>query len=401
MIDYYTFDSNGDEIEDAMSVIDDNSLIFLYDTNLDGNYDHIESALDFDSYGNPSSYMVLDDTDHNGIIDTAMGYYDSDGDGYLESFIQMFDYDQDGTPDSVKAFVDLTGDGEANMVINSHSDNSESEILQTTDVYVDIDNDHNPDYVYKEQSIDTTGDGFADKTLVWESQNGVDFEKEPIVLEHNSSHNFSTQFGFEAPEYATSVYNSSYQDTNNFDPSTPDEYVSGNPASDMENWEYQGDTGRCAIYSQKFVIEQLTGQEIDIEDLVAVAEENGWFDESEGGGTATLNMDKLLNYYNVENQMSFDNDLSDLEKELNEGKKVIVGLDSGQIWYGEENNIFSPETTADHAVEVIGIDRSDENNPMVILNDSGTPEGKGEMVPLEIFENAWTAGDSQMVVCWT
>lgn len=401
MLDYYTFDSNCDGIEDAMAVMDDNSLVFLYDTNGDGNFDHTESFQNFDPYGNPSTHLVADDSDHNGVIDTMMGTFDGDGDGYSESFIQMFDYDQDGIPDSVKTFVDLTGDGEANMVINTHADNSDSGVLQTTDIFVDMDNDHNPDYAYREQIVDTTGNGSPDKILAWESQTGTAFEETPVVLDYEPSYDFSSQFGFDAPEYATSVYESSYQVSNNFDPSTPEELVSGTPASDMENWEFQGNTGRCAIYSQKFVIEQLTGQEVDIEELVAVAEANGWFNEADGGGTVTLNMDKLLDYYEVNNQMSFDNDLSDLERELNDGKKIIVGVDSGQIWYGEENNIFSPETTADHAVEVIGIDRSDENNPMVILNDSGTPDGKGEMVPLEVFENAWSAGDRQMIVCWT
>ena len=66
---------------------------------------------------------------------------------------------------------------------------------------------------------------------------------------------------------------------------------------------------------------------------------------------------------------------------------------------GDENNIFSPETRADHAVQVIGIDRTDPACPMVVLNDSGTPNGCGELVPLDVFENAWNAGDSQMIIC--
>jgi hypothetical protein len=98
--------------------------------------------------------------------------------------------------------------------------------------------------------------------------------------------------------------------------------------------------------------------------------------------------------------MSFDNSIDSLEEALDNGNKVIVGVDSGQIWYGDENNIFSPENTADHAVEVIGIDKSDPDNPMVVLNDSGSPDGCGELVPLDVFENAWNAGDSQMIVCW-
>ena len=130
-----------------------------------------------------------------------------------------------------------------------------------------------------------------------------------------------------------------------------------------------------------------------------MAEEHGWFNEATGSGTTTLNMDKLLEYYGVDHQMSFDNDIDTLENALKNGNNVIVGVDSGQIWYGNENNIFSPETNADHAVQVIGIDRTDPDSPMVVLNDSGTPDGCGELVPLEVFENAWNAGDAQMIVC--
>ena len=111
-------------------------------------------------------------------------------------------------------------------------------------------------------------------------------------------------------------------------------------------------------------------------------------------------MDKLLEYYGVEHEMSFDNGIDSLEEALKDGKNVIVGVDSGQIWYGEDNNIFSPDTRADHAVQVIGIDRTDPDAPMVVLNDSGTPEGRGELVPLDVFENAWNAGDSQMIICY-
>ena len=70
------------------------------------------------------------------------------------------------------------------------------------------------------------------------------------------------------------------------------------------------------------------------------------------------------------------------------------------IWYGEDSNIFSPADSANHAVEVIGIDYSNPEEPMVILNDSGSPNGCGEMVAMDVFEDAWAAGDKQMVECY-
>ena len=62
--------------------------------------------------------------------------------------------------------------------------------------------------------------------------------------------------------------------------------------------------------------------------------------------------------------------------------------------------MFSPLSGANHAVEVIGIDYSDPEHPMVILNDSGPQNGCGEMVPLDQFLDAWQDGDNLMIECY-
>ena len=81
-------------------------------------------------------------------------------------------------------------------------------------------------------------------------------------------------------------------------------------------------------------------------------------------------------------------------------EKGIVAIDANEIWYGEGDDLFSPSSGANHAVEVIGIDYSDPDHPMVILNDSGSPNGKGEMVPLGDFMDAWKDGECQMIKCY-
>ena len=185
-------------------------------------------------------------------------------------------------------------------------------------------------------------------------------------------------------------------DLENFDPeqATPSD-VSGMPERSMEYWEYQGDTGRCALYAQKFIIEELTGYEVDIDQMAEIASENGWF--SEEGGTPIDCMDKMLDYCGIENESSYFNSIEDMKECLDNGGKVIVAVDSGEYWFGEEDNMFLPNDGADHAVEVIGIDESDPNHPMVILNDSGQPNGCGEMIPLDVFENAWDDSNNFMI----
>lgn len=88
--------------------------------------------------------------------------------------------------------------------------------------------------------------------------------------------------------------------------------------------------------------------------------------------------------------------LDDLQQALVNGEGVMVGVDSDEIWMpgfdpGEPLDAYLgiPGQGADHAVQVIGLDYTDSANPVVVLNDPGTPAGQGETVPLETFLDAW------------
>lgn len=52
---------------------------------------------------------------------------------------------------------------------------------------------------------------------------------------------------------------------------------------------------------------------------------------------------------------------------------------------------------ADHAVQVTGIDMSNPDQPMVILNDPGAANGGGAMVPVDAFVDAWEDSGCFMV----
>ena len=383
--------TTGYGFDDTMTWMDDSHLCFALDSSGDGNTDSICAMSEFDEYGNPHQIDIILDSDANGIPDTFMGET-TDVWGNIVSMYDANDYDQDGTIDVAKYFGDTNGDGNFDTVETLRFGNADSNAVYNLELHQDLTGDHTPDLSMKVVGFDTNGDGEPDiMSLSVAGEDGVYAEPTEMTYEEFASLN--------EMNYATNMFAGSAVAAN-FDPDTNSVLVSGDPAESMEYWEYQGDTGRCAIYAQKFAIEELLGRDISIDELVTVAEENGWFNEEAGGGTVTLNMDKLLDYYGVEHEMTFGNDIDSLEEALNNGQKVIVGVDSGQIWYGDENDIFSPETTADHAVEVIGIDHSDPDSPMVVLNDSGSPDGCGEMVPQDVFVNAWNAGDSQMIVCW-
>ena len=300
------------------------------------------------------------DTNGDGNYDSMSAVSDTNGNGSVDTYVEGVDSNHSGQFDTFFVQQDTNGDGNIDVVQKSHDYNQDGQIDSVT-THTDTNNDGQFDYVSK--NYDSTGDGQLDKMDVYVDVNGTG---------HADYH--------EAYDYP--------------------EGISGDPQESMAYWENQGDTNRCALYSQKFVIEELSqdGTKIDIEEFAEVAKEHGWFTEE--GGTTFLDMNNMLDYYGIDNEMVFHQSVSDIEDCLNEGGKVIVSIDCHEIWYGEDNNIFAPDSSSNHAVEVIGIDRTDPEHPMVILNDSGSPNGRGEMIPLDVFEGAWEDGDCQMIKCY-
>lgn len=349
-------------------------------------YDLVNFEFDFTEDGYADTYVETIDSNTIAIMT------DSTGDGYADTITFAIDTNNSGQPDTFQTYQDVTWNGEADIVAKAHDYNQDGNIDSVT-TYTDYNQDGKFDEVQK--AYDSTGDGNIDKVDIYTDVTGSGQPDSQIT------YNIDPHSGILVPEMTAGfeISGTMSDDLQNFEPN--ESYpsgISGDPTESMNHWEYQGQTNRCAIYSQKFVVEELTGDDIDIEDFTNIAKENGWFTEE--GGTTFLNMNNMLDYYGIDNEMSFHKSVDDIENCLNEGGKVIVSIDCHEIWYGEDNNIFSPESSSNHAVEVIGIDRTDPENPMVVLNDSGSPKGKGEMVPLDVFQEAWEDGDCQMIECY-
>lgn len=294
------------------------------------------------------------DTDNNLVDDMFIKEIDINGDSVPDTIVKSFDYNQDGVIDSMSTFYDTDGDGNVDVLIKSH-DSTGDGVLNHNDIY--INHGHSPLYIPNE-----------------------------------------LQFGVNS-DIDRGIMGTYVDELNNFDPSFSNtELVSGDPLSSVDVWEFQGETNRCALYAQKFVIEELTGRQIEMDEFLKVAKENGWF--SETAGTPFLNMCKMIDTYNLKHTMSFHCTINDIETCLDNGGKVIVSIDANEIWYGEDDNLFSPLSNANHAVEVIAIDRTDPNSPMVVLNDSGHEHGKGSMIPMDVFLGAWEDGNCQMIECY-
>ncbi|MFD9904869.1 C39 family peptidase [Streptomyces sp. NPDC059063] len=196
-------------------------------------------------------------------------------------------------------------------------------------------------------------------------------------------------------------------DLPNFDPAQSDPAaVSGHPGEAMEVWQQHTGANACAIGAQGMVLNHLTGQEFSEEQLTQEAASMGWFD---GSGTAFADVGNLLEHHGVPVEHVEGASLEQLEQVVGGDGAAIVGVDSSEIWTPghdpSDDPVGSapgvPGQDADHAVWVTGFDHSDPAHPMVILNDSGHPDGQGLAVPLDEFMGAWEDSGSLLVAAGT
>lgn len=180
---------------------------------------------------------------------------------------------------------------------------------------------------------------------------------------------------------------------------TYDEYYIGDPAEQMDDWIPQDMNDNCAVAAETSIINQFLVNDISLQDANYISASNGWWEP--GAGTHPDEIGNMMDLYNIPNHTVMNASIDQLAYELQEGHGVIVGVNSSELWdsgllhelkqflmdaFGWDDSEF---TGADHAVTVTGIDMSDPDNPMVIINDSGNPNGAAARYPLDQFMDAW------------
>jgi hypothetical protein len=155
----------------------------------------------------------------------------------------------------------------------------------------------------------------------------------------------------------------------------------GNPQAAARYWRYQiGDD--CGLMAVADVVGQVTGRE----PMQIGIELRGVFTKSEAhrgsvykfDGTSPEDMVMLLQKYGVQSQLTTGNSLQTVEQDL-------WNYRAGQ----------GQRTQADHAVVVTGVDTGAD---VVHLNDSGTPNGRDEQIPMATFTQAWSTGNNLLIV---
>ncbi|PQM47378.1 hypothetical protein C1Y40_02455 [Mycobacterium talmoniae] len=170
----------------------------------------------------------------------------------------------------------------------------------------------------------------------------------------------------------------------------------GDPEAAAPYWRYQHQED-CGLMAVADVVGQLTGHEptqVGIE-LRGVFTKSGSHQGSiyEFDGTAPADLVQLLQHYGIESELTTGNTMEGLEQDLAGGHKVIAGLNAETIWNYPPGQ--GQRTQADHAVVVTGVDTDAD---IVHLNDSGTPNGRDEQIPMATFTQAWATGDNLLIV---
>lgn len=160
-----------------------------------------------------------------------------------------------------------------------------------------------------------------------------------------------------------------------------------------DQWHEQLEPNSCAIASQQFVISEYTGLPVTEAELIETASQMGWY---EGLGTSSADVGNLLMAYGIDVTIRPEGDFDDLASALAAGDRLLTAVQNMAMTTEWADGY--PAFSANHMVEVLDIDNSDPEDPRVIVNDPGIPNGRAMSMSRENFEDAWRTSGGYMCV---
>lgn len=184
----------------------------------------------------------------------------------------------------------------------------------------------------------------------------------------------------------TSIYSRSIMSKADLDDDT--RYQIAGHGKIMMAAETQNSAKTCAIKAQQIILEDY-GIKVSTEELIKIAQENGWFLEEQG--TPLDFVGELLNYYKVNSVQMRNANIYNLMHELSLGHKIIIGVNSNDLaqtssWRNYDEIMIGKE--ANHVLVVAGIDTSNPNDLQVVLTDPTNSENQ-KKYPAKQFLEAW------------
>lgn len=205
-------------------------------------------------------------------------------------------------------------------------------------------------------------------------------------------------FDLDAITSSFSPHIDSLLSTDVYDPSSYIEttYTLGDPT--LLECDFQLMPDNCAVEAERSIINLFIDTPLTQQDAMYVSASNGWY--RPGAGTSPADVGGMMDLFGIPNHTVVNANVADLARELAQGHGVIVGVDSQELWdngplaelkqwLSTTFGIDFGDSGANHAVVVTGIDVTDPSAPMVIINDSGVPDGQGMPYPMDKFLQSW------------
>jgi hypothetical protein len=151
----------------------------------------------------------------------------------------------------------------------------------------------------------------------------------------------------------------------------------------------------CAIKVQQFILKEF-GKDISENELIEEAQKERWF--VQGKGMLLEHVGKTLIKHGISIKTMLQANEQDILIALREGSKVIVGVDSGELWSDTIEELLNEkaedliEEIPDHVVLVEGVTIEGGKITRVIIRDPEISDKVQEVSP-DIFMDAWK--DSQ------
>lgn len=212
-----------------------------------------------------------------------------------------------------------------------------------------------------------------------------------LVAASNNHHS-----GDRIHELLDSIFENNHHNQN-METINSNQIIGENPVNIVSNDVQQQYNDTCAIKSQQLILNDF-GIPVSEDQLVQQAENLNIYHPGQGG-TSPQDVGKLLELNGVSCTQHENASVYDLTSALAKGEKIIVGVDSKELWDGgvisHLNDLIHGEQ-ADHALIVAGINTTDPNNVQVILTDPGTGQ-EGARYPIAQFMDAWRDSGNFMV----
>lgn len=183
-------------------------------------------------------------------------------------------------------------------------------------------------------------------------------------------------------------------------------HAAGN--NDNGQQQHHHHTGECKYckkdYTCAIKVQQLVLAEFDIEipekDLLEEARQEGWYVDDKG--MLLEHVGKTLNKHGIETDRIINASLEELELACKAGCKVIVAVDSGELWSDNPENQRREEQEdlieeiPDHVALVVGVEKEGDTIVGISIQDPVVFDGIKTVAP-DVFMDAWQDSDFFMI----